>query len=503
MESDDGQTERELARQLSRALAERRQGLTRVAGLDLTSAFEQAVYASLRSGHEQHPGGVATRMPVPELAVIGRLMNVARRLTTRQPGTSDTPGILVVISAAIHARLLEPVAEVLAREHGLRTHVVLAPGVEVRDVSRFSSVSTLAQRLNTTWLQPLAMHAIRLILGTRVATRAWQLLDPMRGRELASLAPDMLSRLAVNAAFLDSAVTAVCPELLAAYDESGIWGRLVPEIARAHALPAADLPHAELADRWGASGISYDALAVYGPRSAAVLASAGIPTSSIVVTGAPRYDALIREFASRYRPWIEGRKVILVAAQPADTGARYHGPRDKALVIRSALAVAAALDGTHVIIKPHPTERDSITFDTLANTAVPAGISVEVDQERDLHDLLPRAFLMLTAYSQSSFEAAIVGIPTISVTASGSPFAAELAAEGIVLAASDEGSAVAAARAMLDDGQRRVQVARARAALAGRLGDLDGRATERTAGLLARLVEQGDAQRRRATSPAG
>jgi hypothetical protein len=94
---------------------------------------------------------------------------------------------------------------------------------------------------------------------------------------------------------------------------------------------------------------------------------------------------------------------------------------------------------------------------------------------------------MVTGWSNSVYEAAIAGVPSITVAPAGvSPV--DFAVEGLAIAARDEASAAEAARSVLDPDSRQAAVARARAVLPERLGPLDGRATERAARLALELA---------------
>jgi hypothetical protein len=485
-----GQSDRLEARKLSQLLISRFPALARVGDVDLGPALEQALFSALRSGTPERPAGspvpggpLRWAVPFGRLALTG----VPRRAHRNPVATQG--GVLALVHAAIHAQLLAPVAEQLARDAGLPVHVVAANALEVPNPGTFASVHQLSHTLDPVWLGPLAGHATRVVTQARHAMADWVDVDPRRGRALRRLAGDALPRLALVAARLVSAIDLLRPSLLVAYDETGIWGRLVPAAAHARSVPALDLPHGEAAGVWGSAGIDYDVVAVYGPRAASVMRAAGIEQARIAEVGAVRYDSLIRELGGTYRTWPDGvERTILLASQPVHAGGDFHTSSSKVAVLRAAVAAAQAVAPATLIIRPHPTERDGVNEDALTELEVPSTVRVEIDRARDLHELLGDTWLMVTAYSQSTFEAAIAGVPTLSINATGSPFAAGLAEEGIALAAVDEVSAAQVSRALLTDEARRAQVARARRGLEVRLGNLDGRATQRTAELIAGLA---------------
>jgi hypothetical protein len=462
--------------------------LARLRGIDLGPALEHAIFVALRqrkaddSEPPSVPGG-----PFASVAPYARLgLAAARSLRPRRSPWNG--GILVAVETEIHGRLLAPVARELATRGRPLTHVVVTSRAELTDEAAFASVRHLTDWLDPGWLPALVTHATHVQRRVARATRRWTKVDPVRAAVLRRFATAALPRLALTAARLDSLVSRLQPSALAAFNESGIWGRLVPAVAHAHRLPALDLPHAEAADPWGTMGVGYDKLAVYGPRAAEVLHHAGIVDERIVQVGAVRYDRLVREYAHTYREQPDGPRRIVFASAPAIVGALWMTPHIKAEVVRAVMVAAAAVAPAEVIIKPHPTERDRVTDDTLAEMTIPEGVEVRIERARDLHDLLPEAWMLITGASQSVFDAAIIGIPSITVNPSGGASWITFAQEGLAVGASDGPSAAAAAKDLLDPDHRRAAVMRAREALTARLGELDGHAAERTADLIIGLA---------------
>jgi hypothetical protein len=171
---------------------------------------------------------------------------------------------------------------------------------------------------------------------------------------------------------------------------------------------------------------------------------------------------------------------VVYAAQ-YETGAMT--PPLLALGLRGALAVAGAVAPAELVIVPHPA--DPRPRDLGADT--PAGVAVRLAGRGGLHGELAGAWAMVTGWSNSVFEAAIAGVPSISVVPAGSA-PVDFAAEGLAIAAVDEASAVEAARTLLDAATYDAAVARARSGLGERLGPLDGHSTERAARLALELV---------------
>jgi hypothetical protein len=490
-----GEADRREARALAATVATRAPALLRAGGVDLTSSFEQSLYMMLRTWEREDRDRIRLRpAPIARIVPFARLARASPRIPFDR--RSEAPGgALILISAAVHARLLAPVAAQAMQSFGMPLHVLAAAsaGIVAKDAgaSAFGSVRQLEDILDLGWLPRLGVHAVRSAAMADWATAPWTGIDAPRAEILGRLAREAIPRLALMAARLDGAVRRLRPAVLATYDETGIWSRLLPAVAHANHLPAVDLPHGEAADPWGTMGAAYDMMAVYGPRAASVLRAANIPAERIAQVGAPAFDELVRDFATAYRPWTLERRVILLASQPAVSWARYHTTEAKALVLQAAIAIGSDVQPARLVVRPHPTEDRAAIAREVEALALPAGLEVVIDDGMALGELLRNAWLMVTAYSQTTFQAVIAGVPTISVSATANPYAADLAEDGLVVAATDPASAVVAARSLISEDNRRRHVETARAAVTRRTGTLDGHATERTANLLYSVAQSG------------
>jgi hypothetical protein len=124
----------------------------------------------------------------------------------------------------------------------------------------------------------------------------------------------------------------------------------------------------------------------------------------------------------------------------------------------------------------------------LPTLAAPADVTVRVELATDLHELLQGAWLLVTAWSQSVLDATIAGVPSITVNPTGGPDPVTFADEGLATGTHDPESAAMAAKRLLEPAARQSAIDGARAALRLRLGEVDGRAAERTAELIARVL---------------
>lgn len=489
-----GEAERREASLLVERLVGIDPSLVRVERLDLTAALEEIIFSELRFPGQAPGAGFGSPDRAAAYAKsIGRLARAAissRRLG-RRPARPDQKPILVVATAPIHLRLFEPVGAEIARLGG-------PPVVRVGAGSQWSRGSDLQPQLrigeivDERWLRRLTWHATRLAVRLPQASRNWDALDSLRSPAVRRAVADSLPRAALMGGQLSSLVAWLQPALLVAYSEVGVWSRLVPEVAHGHGIRAVDLPHAEAADPWSVAGIAYDAAAVYGPASAKVMHLAGVPDDRVVQVGSVRYDALamrVRQADADAGPDAKAIRRIVFASQPAKSS----GPmtRDiKVAALRAAVAAAAAIAPAELVVRPHPVESDSVVEDALRGMPRPGGVDVRIERQVDLHDLLPGAFMLITAWSQSVLEATIAGVPSVTVNPTGRPAPVTFAEEGLASEAVDEDSAAAAARALSAPGGREFAIARARAALHRHVGELDGRAAERSAELILRLANR-------------
>jgi hypothetical protein len=149
---------------------------------------------------------------------------------------------------------------------------------------------------------------------------------------------------------------------------------------------------------------------------------------------------------------------------------------------RAALGAAEAL-GAELVVVPHPAEQPGTAASLVAGQRDPSGVAVRLAAAGDLHRELIGSALLVTGWSNSVFEAAVAGVPALTVNPGGiAPV--DFAADGLALGATDADSAKTAAAGLRDEGRRDAAVRRAREVAVERLGALDGRASWRAARLM-------------------
>lgn len=467
---------RDEAHGLVEAAARDEPALLSIDGIDLAGALEQQLFFALRDGA---PATARPARLLQDAVAVARLAAAAAASlgSWRMPSAGPAP-IVVLVRDPTHYPVIERLRDEVRRES-----VPLAMVRTGRAAAGASPRGMLAPRLarvvDPRDIPTLAAFQARILARSHRAGRSWrEALGEQRAAESIRVARLELGRIALGAVALAGLVRRWRPGLLVAFDEIGTWARLLPAVAHRFEVPSLDLPHAEAADAFAIRGAGYDRMAVYGRRAAAVLGAAGIAAERVVEIGAPRFDPLVAAAAASSAP--DGIRRVVYAAQYA-TGSMTS--QLLALCLRAAMAVAAAAKPAELVIVPHPAGPRTVRIDVDA----PRGVEVRVAGGHGLHPELIGAWAMVTGWSNSVYEAAIAGVPSITVAPPGvSPV--DFAAEGLAIAASDEASAAEAARSVLDPDSRQAAVARARAVLPERLGPLDGRSTERAARLALELA---------------
>lgn len=468
---DEAWAARRRARTLVDSLEAVRHRVAQAGGIDLGPALEHGLFTAIRDRRVVDAGG--GRSLVRSWTRIAAA-SVAARPAARHDAWPHGAALLLP-GSWVHLALWEPVATEIRR----RGHAVAAawPGREPGQSGMSAPLPVSAAHLDPAWLPRLVRHARRVAGERRWLERAWREIDP-DGAVLSRQAVASLPRYALSAAQLDSLVHHLRPGVLVCYNEVGPLSRLAPAVAHANGLSAVDLPHAEAADPTAIAGIEYDAVGVFGDRAVEVMAKAGVPAERVVAIGAPHVEELLR--AARREPQGGERRIVFTSQFIGGS----MSPVLKERTLRAALAVAAVAAPAQLVIRPHPLERDDVATRVLRHGPIPPGVHVVVEPGRPLAEHLPGAWALVTAWSNTAYEAAAVGVPVIAVNASGGPAVLPLAEEGLALGAVDEETAAAAARRLLDPEARREVIDAAARRVRTHLGPLDGRSAERAADLV-------------------
>jgi hypothetical protein len=456
-------------------------------GVNLAPALEQQLFFALRDGFDPRPirTPAVVRRAI-DLGTVAGALGVA--MVPRQlPDVGPDP-IVAIIRQPARMSILAPIEAALEQLGGGSLAIARVARAVQSGPDGPRSVR-LADLLDPRVMPGVARYVARLGAslasarngrGSTFAGPHESMLDAIASREL--------PRIALGTAALESMVRRWHPSLLVAFDEVGTWSRIIPAVARARGVPSLNLPHAEAAVAVAIAGADYDRFAVFGPRAADVLQAAGIDPGRIIQIGAPHFDGLVLRPAPPAESMIAASpRRILVAAQYLQGLMTTAGLE---ACYRAALAAAAAVAPAEVVVVPHPLQPRGLIEGIVAGSADPPGVTVRVEHAQGLHALIDGAWLLVTGWSNSVFEAALRRVPSIMVDPEHvSPVS--YAAEGLAIGVFTATAAADAARALLDPGFREATLGRAAAALTQHLGPLDGRSSERAAQLILSMSGRG------------
>lgn len=476
-----GRVERALARRLVAELAADMPHALQWRSVELGPVAEHVLYTALRHGQ----GGGEGEPFVRDALRVARALSRSRR--PARLTAEARVRIVVVVTQPIHVTLYQPIARRL-EEQGVQS--VLIDG-ETRG----------GRAVRSRVIDARLLHFLRPNDGPSLVAHAWsvgRLLSDAPSAWLAHRSPSAARRhlalvrrgvllAAIEATRIHAMLARVGPDAVACFSESGLLARLVPAAVAAsnHPVPVVDLPHAEAADPWGSAGIGYDEVAVYGPRAADVMRTAGMADQRIVQIGPLGYDRLLA--ASPARPPDNPRRVLF-ASQPARPSQPALHPDVKRRALWAAVTAAEAVRPADVVVLPHPTEPGNEPEQFVSGLRPPDGVTIRIESQRGLHEVLPGAWLLVTASSQSVFEAVLSGVPAVTVNPTKGPDPVTFASEGIALGVRSPEEAAHASRMLLDPANRSSRLAGMREALGSRLGPLDGRAADRAARWLAEVA---------------
>jgi len=291
-----------------------------------------------------------------------------------------------------------------------------------------------------------------------------------------------------------AALRATHPALVLLYAESSGWGRAAVAACRAHGVPSLALQHGILYPGY----YSYlhgpdeadcprpDRTAVFGDAAKRFLVEqGGYAPESLVVTGSPKFDALLSlargldRAAVRERLGVAaGEKLLLVAS-------RFRAIRDTHQSIGSAfpnlVAAAAALPGVQLLVKPHPAESADAYERAIRQAG--GGRARVLSPGTDLLELLVAMDALVTVESLSAVEALVVGRPVLVLNMPTN--LAEMVEQGMALGVPAGEDPQHALRSLLFDAATGRRLASARERYVGDVAHgVDGLATARILALV-------------------
>lgn len=290
------------------------------------------------------------------------------------------------------------------------------------------------------------------------------------------------------------ALATVQPAVLCLYAESSGWGRAALAAAARAGVPSVAIQHGIVYP--GYYSYRHDAdegecprpdrTAVFGEAARRLLVEMGhYDPQSLVVTGSPRFDALLEASRQWDRAALRRRFAVRDDESMVVVASRHQGIRETHESIGSAFpAFVRAVDAVGAVrclVKPHPAEPDTAYRRDLE--AAGAARTRVLPADTDLNELLFACDLLVTVESLSAVEALVLGRPVLVLNAPTNLSA--MVEEGAALGVAAGEDPADALRAALFDAGTRDRLAAARARYVDDVASgVDGQATRRIVDLV-------------------
>jgi hypothetical protein len=295
-----------------------------------------------------------------------------------------------------------------------------------------------------------------------------------------------------------AALRAVRPSVACLYAESSGWGRAALAACRAAGVPTIAVQHGILYPKYysyrhdpdEASCPRPDRTAVFGEDARRLLVSrGGYRPESLVVTGSPKFDALLEAATGWDRAALRARLGVGPGESLVAVASRFRGIRETHQAIGTAFpSLVTALEslGVRTLVKPHPAERAD-GYEAVLREVRAQRTSV-LPSSVDLLPLLHAADVLVTVESLSAVEALVLGRPVVILNMPTNLRA--LVESGAALGVAAGADPTEALRRALFDPATRASLAAARTAyLSDVAHGVDGEATLRILTLLKQAAE--------------
>ena len=287
------------------------------------------------------------------------------------------------------------------------------------------------------------------------------------------------------------------PTMLVVLEDVSPVSRAICQKFKQHGLPILVLQHGAVSVDIGGfcvMPVEADRNAVWGRMVRDWHIKRGKPESSYVVTGNPGFDPIARGYdppdaSTRRRLGLSLDGGIILVATEWFTGTSSAATIEgEERFIRYTLRALQHFPHHQVVVKLHPSHQ--VVYESLVRTiAEEEGVEVTIAKD-DLWDLLAICDLVVVSNSTVGIEAMILGKPVIMVHAYEGIEEIPYVASGAALGASKSEEIVSAVARAMDEVLVRDQMAAASRIFVHEYADVqDGRATERVASLIGRLVQ--------------
>ncbi|MEA3403212.1 MAG: hypothetical protein U9R79_18360 [Armatimonadota bacterium] len=246
--------------------------------------------------------------------------------------------------------------------------------------------------------------------------------------------------------------------------------------------------------------LPYDDVLVFGPYAREVLQPLAAPHTRFTTTGHCLYDDVSEgEAAEPLRSELLGEhdRLVLVTTQPIEGRLRRTEPR---WWLEGAAQACEELNAL-LVIKPHPHERDLARYRPLLRRHRRAARLIR-HGELPLLRLIAAADVLITRFSTTALEAALLRTPVLTVNLSGGPDQYPYAEEGAALGVWEYDDILPTLRSVLVEPEARQRSLQDQECFLDRhLGLRDGGATQRIADFIAERLREGRDHDREETEP--
>lgn len=286
----------------------------------------------------------------------------------------------------------------------------------------------------------------------------------------------------------------VKPAVLCLYNEAGGLGRAAVAACRAEGVPTVALQHGIIYPRYYSYTYTADETDAPRPDRTAVfgeaarrqlVADGGYDARSLVVTGSPKFDALLEGSRQWVRSALRERYGAPTSAHVVVVASRYRGIRASYQSIGSAfrglIEAVEALPDAFCLVKPHPAEpAEGYAADLRATGVTKTRL---VPAEATLAEVLHAADALVTVESLSAVEALVLARPVLILNTPTN--LQEMVERGVALGVPEGADPSAALRELLFDTAVRARLEAARREYLNDVAcGVDGGATRRILDLL-------------------
>jgi UDP-N-acetylglucosamine 2-epimerase len=274
------------------------------------------------------------------------------------------------------------------------------------------------------------------------------------------------------------------PRLVVTANDRGWHGAALVAACRAAGIPSLCVQDGIYAPRASQRYFTSDVAAVMGDYTRRNLIAADADPDSIVVTGQPRYDALLRVIQDRGQHRIttsrslgldSSKKLVLFATQPNEA------PDKKVRLVRAVTEAVDSIGDAELLIKIHPRESLAV-WNRLIEDAGLRGIRVLQNASIDV--LLAACDVLLTRFSTTALEAMLLDKPVVTVNLDHEPEVYPYASSGAAIGVTRiEDLRPAIEKALFDRAYPHEDVAKRAAFVTDHAYAVDGKAAHRVADL--------------------